>query len=129
MWSKLKRWRCNVIVKRYSLDADGIDIKISNGTLDTYKYVIRVEILSSWDSMKMITVAPISTKSFITTELLTQKSSPPLGGKFDVVCVNDVGQESIAEGIPVSSKDSYINDKIQRSCDGMYNKIEVLPCS
>ena len=122
-------WRSNVTVKRYALDADGIETKISNGTLDTYKYVIRVYMLVSWPTQKMIIVAPISTRSYITTELLTQESSPPLGGKFDIVCVNDVGQESIAEGISVSSKDSYISDKIQRHCDGMYNRVEVLPCS
>jgi len=60
-------WRANVYVKRLDLDSDGIDITISNGTLETIRYTVYVDMLIGYGTQKQIIVSASSSKSIITT--------------------------------------------------------------
>ena len=109
------------------MDSDGIDIKISNGALDTIRYTIKINKLFKYQTADQIIVAR-KTKSIITATPAVQPGSRPLSGKFDVICVSELGQESRAKNIPWDSSYTYIGHKIQQYCHGMYNRIEAHPC-
>jgi len=94
-----KELRSDIKITRLDLDSDGNNITIANTTLETIRYTIEVVKLINAQSTSQIIASKVGTKATITAKPAVQLSSPPISGKFNIICVSDVGQESKAINI------------------------------
>ena len=88
-------------VTRKDYDADGKNPRTTKKPIETIRYTIKVVRLISSPTTKHMIISKAGTKATITayTPAEVQLSAPPIGGKFDVICVNSLGQESRAKNI------------------------------
>jgi hypothetical protein len=85
--------RSDIKVTRLDLDADGKNITIANTTLVTIQFEIEVIKLIANPTTAQIIVSKVGSQATVTAKVPAdvQLSAPPLTGKFDVICVSDVG--------------------------------------
>lgn len=123
-------YRTDISVTRTDLDSQGIDITISNSTMETIRFEISVDKLVKEPTTTQIILSKVGSSSTLTAKLpsAVQLSSPPIEGKFDIVCVSEVGQESFTINLDRTTHYKWIGNYIEQQCVGMYNNIEALPC-
>ena len=123
-----KLLRSDIKIIRIDLDADGNNVTATNKTMVTIRYIIETGKLVASPSTTQIIVSKVGTSSTITAKPTSQISAPPISGKFNIICVSDVGQESKAININAQEHHYWIGHQIQQQCVGLYNRIEALPC-
>lgn len=99
----------DIDVTKISIDADGVETDDAD-LIDAYLYEITLRELQAADSVSVITVQRVSTSATITTYLPSevQQSSPPMTGKFKILCYNEDGESAYTESLSAGASTSNI---------------------